>query len=507
MSDSENNKRIAKNTLALYLQMFCSMLIGLYTSRVVLNTLGVEDFGIYNVVGGVMAMFGVANTAMSSSTARFLTFELGSGDITKLKTIFSQSVLIHALLAFSVCVLAETIGLWFLNTQMQIPSARMEAAQWIFHCSVAASFFGMINVPYNASIIAHEKMGIFAYFSIIDISFKLGIVFMLELVSSDKLKLYAVLLLIVQVVMQSIYMIYCSIKFDEARVRLVWNKAVFREMTSFAGWSLFGDAAVMMFTQGLNILLNLFFGATVNAARGIAVQVQGVLIRFISSFQMALNPQITKTYAANDLVYMHKLIYASSKYSFFLLLLLSLPVFIEANNILYWWLKIVPDHTINFVRIMILISFIDCMANPLIISAKATGRIKVYQSILGSLLLLIVPLAYMTLKFGFPPESVFIVHLTVAILGQCVRVALLRPMIKFSLKDYFMKVILKSSVILCTSPLLPFVCYLILPDSFLRFVLVCLASVVSVITLIYFFAMDSSEKSLIYNSILRKIKK
>ncbi|WP_321480795.1 lipopolysaccharide biosynthesis protein [uncultured Bacteroides sp.] len=483
------------------------MLIGLYTSRVVLNTLGVQDFGIYNVVGGVMAMFGIANTAMAFSTIRFLTFELGAGNLEKLKVVFSQSLLIHGMIALGVCALAETLGLWFLKTQMQIPLFRMEAAQWVFHCSVAVSFLSMINVPYNASIIAHEKMGVFANLSLLDISLKLGVVFLLESISYDKLKLYAVLLLIVQVIMRCIYMLYCSRAFEEVRMKFLWNKNVFKEMSSFAGWSLFGDAAAMMFTEGVNILLNILFGTVVNAARGIAIQVQRVFTRFISNFQMALNPQITKTYAANDLEYMHKLIYASSKYSFFLLLFLSLPAFIETKSLLYWWLKIVPDYTIIFVRIMILISFIDCLANPLIISAKATGHIKVYQSVLGTLLLLIVPLAYLALKLGYPPESVFIIHLAMAIIGHAVRVVLVRSMILLSLRDYFKKVIIRSGLVFCFAPLLPFLCYYVLPNMLFRFILVCLSSFFSVIVLVYLWGMDKQEKNILYNIIVNKYRK
>lgn len=501
MTDSAKNKRIAKNTLALYVQMFIGMLIALYTSRVVLNVLGVEDFGIYNVVGGVVAMFGILNSAMASSTSRFITFEMGQGNRERLKLVFSMSVLIHLLIALLLCLIAESAGLWFLETRLQIPPLRMTAAVWVFHFSVISAFISIINVPFSAAIIAHEKIAVYAGFSILDIVLKLVVVFLLQAIDFDKLKIYAVMMLVVQVMMQIIYWVYCYRKFDEVRIGTRWNKPLFKEMTSFAGWSLFGDSAVLLFTQGVNILLNVFFGTAVNAARGIAVQVQGVLSRFIVGFQTALNPQITKSYAANDLDYMHKLIYASSKYSFVLLLLLSLPVFLSTENILTWWLKIVPEHTVAFVRIMILISLVDSLANPLILAAKATGRIKVYQSVLGSLQLLIVPLGYVALKSGLPPESVFIVHLVTALIGQMLRVWLIRDMIQLPLRDYFDRVVYRCGLVLLLSPVLPCITYSVLNESLYRFGTVLLVSGISILTLAYLLALDKAEKLFLVNSV------
>jgi len=507
MSDSANNKRIAKNTLALYVQMFFGMLIGLYTSRVVLNVLGVEDFGIYNVVGGVVAMFGILNSAMASSTSRFITFELGQGNRDRLKLVFSMSVLIHLLIAVLLCLFAESVGLWFLTSRMQIPDLRMDAAVWVFHFSVASAFISIISVPFSAAIIAHEKMAVFAGFSILDMVLRLAMVLVLQVIDLDKLIIYAVMLLMVQVVMQLLYWIYCFRKFEEVHTGLRWNRPLFREMTSFAGWSMFGDSAVLLFTQGVNILLNIFFGATVNAARGIAVQVQGVLTRFIGGFQTALNPQITKSFAANDLPYMHKLIYASSKYSFFLLLLLSLPVFMVTDTLLVWWLKIVPEHTVSFVRLMILISLIDSLANPLIFAAKATGKIRLYQSVLGSLLLLVVPLGYLALKSGLPPESVFVVHLVIVVIGQMVRVWLIRGMIQLPLRDYFSRVIYRCGLVMLLAPVAPWILYSFMQGSLYQFVVVLLASGVSVLALGYLLALDKTEKLFLVNSVHLLMKK
>ncbi|WP_437920451.1 hypothetical protein [Sphingobacterium sp. LRF_L2] len=506
MSSSSTNTRIAKNTFALYLQMLFSMLVGLYTSRVILNVLGVEDFGIFNVIGGVVAMFGILNSAMSSSTSRFITFELGHENLSRQHDVFSTALVIHFALALSVVMIAEPVGLWFLENHLTIPVARMDAAIWVFHASLFIVFFSILNVPFSAAIIAHEKMGAFAYFSILDISLKLAIVYILQIIDFDKLKIYAALLLCTQLVLQTITFFYCIRNFPEVRGKLTWKKDAAKEMSSFAGWSMFGDSAVLMFTQGLNILLNMFFGAPVNAARGIATQVQSVVTRFIGGFQTALNPQIIKSYAANDLIYMHKLIYASSKFSFFLLLILSLPVFFEAEQLLVWWLKIVPDHTVNFVRIMLLISLVDSLANPLIFSAKATGKIKKYQAVLGTLLLLVVPISYLFLWLGYPPESVFVVHLVVTVIGQIVRVVLIKPMINFRLKDYMQFVVFKCSLVLLLAPILPLISYLYINDLVIRFWLVLLCSLFSVLFSIYIMALNKTEKTLIKDFVYSKVR-
>lgn len=491
---SENSKRIAKNTFVLYVQMVAAMLIGLYTSRVILNVLGVEDFGIYNAIGGVVALFGILNSAMSSSTSRFITFELGSGNFKKLKSVFSTSLLIHIGLAILVCLVTLPVGLWFMKTYMQIPTLRMDAAIWVFYSVVGATFFSILSVPYNAAIIAHERMSIFAYFSILDLGLKLAIVLALPFVPFDKLKTYAILLVIVQVIMQLIYWIYCYRSFSEVRVGLTWNKKLFKEMTSFAGWSLFGDSAFLMYTQGLNVLLNIFFGAPINAARGIAVQVQGVLLRFTNGFQTALNPQITKSYASGDLKYMHRLIFSSSKFSFFLVLLLSIPIFLEAENLLLWWLKIVPEHTVNFVRILLVISLVDCLANPLVYAAKATGKIRRYQVVLGTFLLLIVPISYLFLKLGYPPEIVFIVHLVISLIAQGVRVWLVSSMIQLSLPEYITELVGKCTIVFILAPIVPWGVYVLVSESFLRFFLIGCASAGTVASLAYLMALDKQEK-------------
>lgn len=491
---SDNNKRIAKNTLLLYFRMLFMMAVSLYTSRVVLNTLGVEDYGIYNVVGGVVAMFGFINSSMSSATQRYITFALGKGDKTRLQTVFSTTLQIHTLIAGIIVLLGETIGLWFLYNKMQIPADRMDAAFWVLQCSIVATVVMIISVPYNADIIAHEKMSAFAYISILEVVLKLVIVYMLVVFSFDKLILYAFLLLAIQLLIQFCYSIYCNRHFEETKYRHVWNKALFKEMTGFAGWSLFGNLAAVLFNQGLNMLLNVFFGPVVNAARAVAVQVQSAIQQFVGNFQMALNPQITKTYAKGELGDMHRLMFRSARFSFFLLFFLSLPVLFETNFILAIWLKTVPEHTVVFLRIMICTSLIYTLSNPLIIANQATGKVKKYQAICGSILLLILPVSYICLRLGCPAYSVFIVHFVMESLTQMVRMILLRPMIGIRIRDYFNHIYKQVLVVVAVSIILPTLVYLNIEAGFFRFVIVGLVCVVSVSTAAYLLGLSANER-------------
>ena len=329
-----DNKRITKNTIVLYLRMLFILCVGLFTSRVVLNALGIEDYGLYNVVGGFVAFFTFLNGAMSTATQRFITFELARGNLERQRTVFSMAIIIHWLLAIIIAFFSETVGLWFIYNELVIPESRFIAALWVYHCSVISICISIISIPYNALVIAHEKMSAFAYISISDCILKLVIVYFLTIISWDKLIFYAILLCFVSLLDRAIYGIYCHRHFAETKFRWVFNNCTFKEMTNIAGWSLFGNIAGICYTQGLNFLLNIFFGPAVNAARGIAVTVQGTLSGFISNFQMALNPQITKSYAIGDYQRMYSLIFASSKYSVFMLFLIILPILIEAKNIL-----------------------------------------------------------------------------------------------------------------------------------------------------------------------------
>lgn len=504
---SDNNKRIAKNTLFLYFRMLFLMGIALYTSRVVLNTLGVEDYGIYNVVGGVVAMFGFLNLSMSSATQRYITFALGKGDKQRLQTIFSTTLQIHTLIAGIIVLLGETIGLWFLYNKMQIPVDRMDAAFWVLQCSIISSVIMIVSVPYNADIVAHEKMSAFAYISILEAVLKLAVVYMLVIFSFDKLILYAILILAIQILIRFCYSIYCNRHFEETKYQHVWDKALFKEMTGFAGWSMFGNLSAVLFGQGLNILLNIFFGPVVNAARGVAVQVQNAIQQFVGNFQMALNPQIMKTYAKGEMSEMHKLMFRSSRFSFYLLFFLSLPVLFETNFILTVWLKTVPENTIVFLRIMICTSLIYAIANPLIIANQATGKVKVYQAVCGTILLMILPVSYVCLRLGCPAYAVFIVHFVMESIAQLARMIMLRPLIGLRIRDYIYNVYNRVLVVVAAAVVLPGLVYFNMGDTVLRFFAVGFACVISVSASAYLLGLSANERVFVKSKAIAVIHK
>lgn len=488
-----DNARLAKNTMFLYFRMIFIMAVTLYTSRVVLRVLGVEDFGIFNVVAGVVAMFGFLNSSMSATTQRFISYSLGKGDA-NLNKVFSTCVLTHALIALGVLVLVESVGLWFLYNKMIIPEVRMDAAFWVFQFSALSTVVTVMSIPFNADIIAHEKMSAFAYISIVEVCLKLLIVFLLDVGNIDKLVLYAFLLLLVQCGIFLTYMGYCLRHFKESRFRFVYEKKLFSEVFSFAGWNLWGYLASILYTQGLNILLNVFFGPVVNAARGLANQVDGAIRLFASNFQMAINPQIVKTYAAKDLESMHRLVFRSSKFSFFLLLALSLPVMIETPVILRLWLSTVPDWTASFLRLMLVVVIVDSVANPLMTSAAATGRIKLYQSVLGGIQLLIVPVAYVVLRMGGEPNSVFVVHICICLIAFAVRLFIVRGMIGLSIKKYLMEVCVKSGVVTVVATVLPLTLYFSMNNSLLSAIVVVFVSLGSVAVSAYAIGLTKSER-------------
>lgn len=495
-----DNARLAKNTMFLYFRMIFIMAVTLYTSRVVLRVLGVEDFGIFNVVAGVVAMFGFLNSSMSATTQRFISFSLGRGD-DNLNKVFSTCVLTHALIALGVLVLVESVGLWFLYNKMIIPEVRMDAAFWVFQFSALSTVVTVMSIPFNADIIAHEKMSAFAYISIVEVCLKLLIVFLLDVGNIDKLVLYGFLLLLVQCGIFLTYMGYCLRHFKESRFRFVYEKKLFSEVFSFAGWNLWGYLASILYTQGLNILLNVFFGPVVNAARGLANQVDGAIRLFASNFQMAINPQIVKTYAAKDLESMHKLVFRSSKFSFFLLLALSLPVMIEAPMILRLWLSTVPDWTASFLRLMLVVVIVDSVANPLMTSAAATGRIKLYQSVLGGIQLLIVPGAYVVLRMGGEPNSVFVVHICICLIAFAVRLFIVRGMIGLSIKKYLMEVCVKSGVVTVVATVLPLTLYFSMTNSLLSAIVVVFVSLGSVSVSAYAIGLTKSERVFVSDKI------
>lgn len=493
---SSKSKRIAKNTLMLYIRMLFSMVVSLYTSRIILATLGETDFGIYNVVGGIVVMLGFLNSSLSGASSRYITYELAGNNLQRIRHVFSVIMEIHICLAFVILLLGETVGIWFLEYKLNIPPERMEAARWVFQFSLINTILGILSVPYNSMIVANEKMNVYAYISILDVVLKLVVVYVLTVFSWDKLILYGLLVLGVQVLTMSVYYFYSKRNFEGARFHIAWDKALFKEIFIFAGWTLNGNLAVVGYTQGLNVLLNMFYGPLVNAARGVAVQVQNVVLNFCSNFQMALNPQLTKSYAERDFSYMHRLLIVSSKFSFFLLLFLALPIILEADVILEVWLKEVPEYTVIFLRLILITSMFSALANPVIISVHATGKLRRFQLVEGTMLLLIVPIAYFILKFfDVHPATVFVVHLIIELCTQCARVRIVLPMINMNVRDYILLAVYPIIRVVLSSVILPIVAYCLLPhNTVVSFFVVCVISCISVLGCVFYLGCSLEER-------------
>lgn len=499
-SQRENTKRIAKNTLMLYVRMLFGMLVSLYTSRVVLQALGVEDYGIYNVVGGVVAMFSMVSSSLSSSVSRFLTFELGRGDMERLKCVFSTSVSIHIVLSLIIVVLAETVGVWFLNTQMTIPDSRMIAANWVFHASIFSFVFCLLNVPYNASIVAHEHMNIFAYIGIGNILLRLFIVLYIAYAPwvGDRLITYALLLVVINISVQVFYMFYCRSHFMECRSKIHFYKAIFKEMGTFAFWNFIGCTAGLLKEQGVNILLNIFIGPVVNAARGIAVSVNTAITSFSGNFMTALNPQITKSYAAGDYDYMNSLVERGSRFSFYIILVFILPVMLETEFILKLWLGIYPEYSVSFVRLVLIVSAIDVLSNTLINLQTATGKIRNYQLAVGGMLMMNFPLSYICLKLGLSPVSVYVVAIVVSVCCLVLRLLFLRKMVeKFSMAAFISNVSVNVLKVVFVAFILPLSITFLMDDGWTRLLLLVPFSMVCAGCSIFWIGCNASERSFI----------
>lgn len=504
---SFNNRKIAKNTLLLYFRMLLTMAVSLYTSRIILNTLGVEDFGIYNVVGGVVAMFSIISGSLSAAISRFITYELGREGYDRLKVIFSSAVTIQVILAFLICILAEVGGVWFLNTQMNIPVERVVAANWVLQCSIFTFMINLISIPYNAAIIAHERMKAFAYVSILEVVLKLLVAFALYIVIFDKLKVYAVLLLIVALIIRFVYAYYCKRHFKECTYRFIYDKEVLREMAGFAGWNLIGSSAGVLKDQGVNIVINLFCGTTVNAARGIAVQVNNATQSFVRNFMTALNPQITKSYASSDSEYLMKLLYKGSRLSFYMLLLLSLPIIIETDCILSVWLKVVPEHTVNFVRLILVLAMCESISLPLITVMLATGKIRNYSIIVGGLNMMNFPFSYLLLYWGFEPESTILLAIVISQGCFIIRIVMLRKKTGLSVRNFIREVYMNIIIVSVLSCIFPMLIYNVVGDRVLRIVLVVVGSFISTSTVIYYVGCTSNERAFVKSKIRKLFKK
>lgn len=477
--NSRNTRRIAKNTLMLYVRMLVLMLVGLYTSRVVLASLGENDFGIYDVIGGVVAMFTIISGALNSAITRFITFEMGKGDENRLNKVYSAAVLIQFALAVIVVALAEPVGLWFIDNRMTIAPERIPAAVMVLHFSLASFVINLMSVPQMASITAHEKMSAYAYIGLLDGLLRLGVAFLISRSSADRLVLYAALMMVTVLVVRSAYGLYCRKNFPECRFRRVRDLSLIKEMFSFAGWNFIGVSSGVLRDQGGKILVNLFAGTAVNAARGVAMQLNGAVQGFVTNFMTAVNPQITKSYASGDHGYMFYLISKSSRMSYFLLYILALPVLFNTEYILDLWLKDVPDHSALFVRLFLVYTLSESLSNPLVTAQLATGKIRNYQLVVGGLQLLNIPVSYAFLKMGAMPEVTVMVAIAVSQICLFARLFMLKGMIALPSGEFLRKVYLNVACVTALSLVLPLAVCRYIPDGFMGFmanVALCICS-------------------------------
>lgn len=454
---TENNKKIAKNTLLLYIRMLFLMGVNLYTSRIVLNALGVEDFGIYNVVGSIVTMFSVLSGSLSSAISRFITYELGNRSIDKLKRIFSTSISIQILLSILITLLIESIGVWFLNNQMTIPNSRILAANWVLQFTIITFIINLISIPYNATIIAHEKMSAFAYISIIEALGKLIIAFLIIISPVDKLIFYSVLMCLIALLVRFIYGVYCKKHFEECSYNLVWDRKLLQEMFSFAGWNFIGSVAGVLRTQGIGVLLNIYFGPIVNAAQGIAIQVNSAINSFSSNFLTAINPQIIKSYSQKDLNRAFDLTMRASRFAFLLLLILSIPLILETRYVLNLWLKTIPDYSITFIQLTLILTIIESISLPLITLQQATGKIKNYQIVVGSMHMLNFPISFILLHIGLQPSIVYIVAIILACITFYARIYMLKRIIDISITTFLKEVLLRLIYVMTLVGIMTFI--------------------------------------------------
>ena len=502
-----NNKRIAKNTFVLYVRMLFLMVIGLYTSRVVLQVLGVEDFGVYNVVGGFVALFSVLSQSLSSAASRFLTFELGKGNLQKLCTVFSTTLIIHIILALVILFLAEIIGVWFVNTKMVIAPERLSAANWVFQFSLLTFCINLITVPHQASVIAHEKMDAFAFISVLEGVGKLLICILLMVSPIDRLVFYALLMFIIQFFCRSLFYLYCRRNFGECRFSMVYDGGLLKEISGFVGWNMIGSSSAILRNQGINVLLNLFFGPVVNAARALANQVMNVVNGFVENFVMAVRPQITKSYANGEHDYMMTLIFYGSRLSYYMLLVVCMPILMNTDYLLNIWLTRVPDDSALFIQLTLVFTMIETISSPLITAQQATGHIRNYQIVVGGFQLMNFPVSYAILKLGGEPEMVLYVAITLAICSLLARLYMLRKDVRLDVVSFVCQVLLNVLLVTAVSTVLSVLVGQMADDSFMFFIISSFLYVIIPLFTILYVGCRRQERLFIYEKINAFVKR
>ncbi len=502
-----NNKRIAKNTVFLYFRMALTMIVALYTSRIVLDVLGTSDYGLYNVVGGIVSMLGFLNGSISAGTSRFITYELGLGNKEKLRDVFNVSLVCHIVIAILIFVIAETIGLWFLNTQIVFDEDRMFAVNVIYQLSILTTMLQFTQIPYSSDIIAHEEMSVYAYISILEVALKLGMVFLLQMIhNADMLILYGVIIFLIQVIIIGLYRLYCLKKYEESRWRYVKDKQQYKQLFSFAGWDIVGALCVITQGQGVNVLLNMYFGPVVNAARAIAYQIQGAFSQFTGNFMTAVNPEIVKNFARKDYDAMIRLINNASVYSFYLLLLFMMPVMFKLNTLLSVWLKDVPEDTETFTLIILSLSMVRSLARPVIQSTHATGDIKALNLYAGGVGLLALPMAWLSLKLGAGASMAFWIVFIWGIFANILEIIIFKKNMRcFSIKEHLFKVYVRTAIV---SGLAASVCFVInycFDDSFLSFCFYYTLAFISTGAIVFYFGLTNELKILVIGKVKNAI--
>lgn len=501
----EDSKRIAKNTLVLYIRMFFVMAINIYTSRLVLATLGVEDYGIINAVGGIVGMFALVSGSMSNSVMRFITFELGRSEKENLIKVFSTSINVMLVLALIVLLLGETVGVWFLNVKMNIPADRMTAANWVLQFSLFSFAVNILSIPFNATIIAYERMFIFAFISILEVVLKLIIVYVLLVTKFDRLIFYAFLLLIVAIIIRLIYWGYCRKHFDECRYRLIYDKPLLSQMLGFTGWNFFAQGMTVVNQQGTNIVMNLYFGVLINAARGISAQVQSVVVQFVNSFTVALNPQITKSYASGDIAFMHRLVFNGAKISYYLTLLLATPLFIEAEAVLRMWLGVVPDHAVPFVRLTLLSILVSIIPCTLITAVHATGKIRNFMIASGMTQFLFFLLTIVAYHLGTEPECAYWLLIIDYFILLFVQLLFSKTLIQLSIREYFIKVLLPIVYVTILSTVIPWIIINLLEPTDWRLLFTLMLCTICTLSLSYYIGFTKQERKKVKNVVINKL--
>lgn len=501
---ASDKKIIAQNTLFLYVRMFLIILVSLYTVRVVIKTLDITDYGIYTAVGGIVLALSFLSQTIASASQRFFAYELGRKDYLKLKRTFSIIFIVYVAIALIILLIAETLGLWFLNNVMTIPSDRLEAANWVYQFALFSFIVKILTNPYNAIIIARENMKIYAYVSIIEVFLKLLIVYLLIVFSVDKLKLYAVLIFVVTCIVSAIYRFICCRKYKEARFSFYWDRTLFRSVFSYSSWTLFGTMAGVANNQGTNLILNVFFGPVLNAAYSIAYQVSTVIQQFSSNFFMAIRPPLIKSYAEKNYDYMMQLFYLSSRFSFLLLYAIILPLILEVEFILKLWLGTVGEYMVLFTQLVLVYCLILAISNPITVIMQAAKKVKLYHGVVDSFVLLTLPLTYLFFKLGYPPESTLIVSIIVLLIAHTLRIWVLAQIVPFSLNDYFKKFVFPAIIVVVLSIIPTLFIQSLFQNELIQFVVVCLMSLLCILLCSYYIVLTSEEKQQLISFILKR---